>query len=115
MCLLCISGKLPVLPIRNSTFSRKSEASSALGARSKSRKRYFWSKPCSLKESPCTNLQQTCVTAAVKLDRCYLARSSILSAFSAVKLYFGASFANVHEQEPCGRMGSTDPMSLFAV
>lgn len=118
MCLLYISGKLPVLPISsgsNSTVSCESEASAILGARSTCRKRYFWSKTCSLKESPCTNLLQTHVTAAVQHNRCSLAKSSSVSASSAVKLYFGTSFANVHEQKPCGRMGSTNLMSLFTV
>lgn len=99
----------------NSTVSCESEASATLRARSTCRKRYFWSKPCSLKESPCTNLQQTHVTAAVQHNRCSLAKSSTVFASSAVKLYFGTSFANVHEQKPCGRMGSTNLMSLFTV
>lgn len=118
MCLLYISGKLPVIPKSsgsNSIVSCESEVSAALGARSTCRKRDFWSKPCSLKESPCTNLQQTHVTTVVQRDRCYLAKSPTLSASSAVKLYFGSSFANVHEQKPCGRIGGTDPMSLFTV
>lgn len=48
----------------------------------------------------------------VQLDRCYLAKSPTFSAFAAVKLYFGISFAYMHEQELCGRMGGTDPITV---
>lgn len=127
MCLLYTSDKLSVLSVSCGSTSRilwEGEVSTTLGPRDVCSKRCFWLKPYSLKEHPCTNLQQTHVAAAVHRWIVFgeITQSLCTPAFVRgmnVKLDIGTSFANVCElrhQGPrwkAGRMGSIGPMSVL--